>query len=68
MSNEVLREIFIKVISQCGKLILGEAVDWTKGRLRTFLEFDATIIRLMLRKRISVLLLKHVSILLIFYW
>jgi hypothetical protein len=68
MSNEVLREIFIKVISQCGKLILGEAVDWTKGRLRTFLEFDATIIRSMLRKCISVLLLKHVSILLIFYW
>jgi hypothetical protein len=66
MLNEILHEIFIKVISQCGKLILGEAVDWTKGRLCTFLEFDATIIRLMLRKCISVLLLKHISILLIF--
>ncbi len=68
MSNEVLCKIFIKVISQCGKLVLGEAIDWTKGRLRTFLEFDATIIRLMLRKCISGLLLKHVLILLIFCW
>ncbi len=68
MSNEVLREIFIKVILQCGKLVLGEAIDWTKGRLCTFLEFDATIIRLMLKKCISVLLFKHVSILLIFCW
>ncbi len=68
MSNELLRDIFIKVISQCNKLVLGEAVDWTKGRLCTFLEFNATIIRSMQRKCISVLLLKHVSILLIFYW
>lgn len=55
MLNEIyFLEDYVKIILQCSKLVFEEFLDWTKRRLWSFLEFNATIIRSMLRKCISI--------------
>jgi len=62
MSNEPYFEIFINIFSKCHEFFLWQIVDGHEWRLCTFFKINCAIIWLMLWQGVNILLLKHISL------